>query len=198
MRACKGAVLAILRKAYQSRSSVALVAFGGEQARVVLPPTRSIDLARRRLERLAAGGATPFADGLFRALRLIERARLQDPGVRPVLAIVSDGEANVPLQEGRPAVPELLALATRVAAGRIATALIDVAEEPGRGIEMRHLAVALGASYVHVANLRTRHVLEAVQRTSPHYTERQKSTMPGQGTRPTGDCGPRALTRRDF
>jgi Mg-chelatase subunit ChlD len=163
MRACKGAALAVLRQAYQHRSRVALIGFGGEQARLILPPTRSISRAQRLLERLPAGGATPFGDGLFKAWQLVRRERLRNPGLVPVLIIVSDGEANTPMTEGRAAVPELYALAEAVAKDRLATALIDVVAEAKPGLEMRRLAALLGASYVKVIDLKPRHILHAVR-----------------------------------
>jgi magnesium chelatase subunit D len=162
MKAAKGAVLAILRKAYQNRSEVALVAFGGEQARVVLPPTRSISLAQHQLKRLPTGGATPFADGLFKAWQLIRAQRLKNPGVRPVLVIISDGEANVPMTEGAPALPELFSLAGKIARDRLVSVLIDVVAEMGKAIEMRRLAAELRASYVKVTELKPKHILDVV------------------------------------
>lgn len=166
MKAAKGAVLALLRRAYQSRSEVALVAFGGENATVILPPTRSIHRARVQLERLPMGGATPLADGLLQSWGIIRRERLKNPGVRPVLVVISDGEANVPIRMGVPTLRELFALAAELRGDRIVSALIDVAVEAGRGVEMRRLAATLGASYLKVANLKPRHVIQAVNLTS--------------------------------
>jgi magnesium chelatase subunit ChlD-like protein len=162
MKAAKGAVLALLRKAYQSRSEVALIAFGGEEARVILPPTRSVNLARHTLERLPTGGATPFAHGLFKAWELIRCARLKNPGTRAVLVIISDGEANVPMVEGTPTLAELFALAARVQADKIVSVLIDVVTEQRKAIEMPRLARLLGASYVKVSDLKSQHVMQAV------------------------------------
>lgn len=162
MKAAKGAVLGLLRKAYQSRSEVALIAFGGEEARVILPPTRSVNLARHNLERLPTGGATPFAHGLFKAWELIRCARLKNPCTRSVLVIISDGEANVPILEGTPTLAELFSLAERVRLDRIVSVLIDVVTEQRKTIEMRRLALALGASYVKVSDLKAKHIAEAV------------------------------------
>jgi magnesium chelatase subunit D len=164
MAAAKGAVLALLRDAYVERCRVALVAFRGERAEVLLPPTRSIALARERLRRLPIGGATPFADGLWRAWRLIRRERARSPGLRPLLVVISDGEANVPLQAGRKAREELLALAARMRGEGIPALVID--SRPAAGDEMACLARAFGGEVRHLERLRPRQVVELVREAS--------------------------------
>lgn len=165
MRAAKGAALAILRRAYQTRSSVALIAFGGERAALVLPPTRSINLARTRLERLPTGGATPMADALVQARELILRERRRCQGLRPVLVLVSDGEANVPLVSGRPAVQELHALAVHLRQDRIPGVIIDVLTEGRPGTLLGPLAARMGMTHLRVTDLNARLILQAVRAT---------------------------------
>jgi magnesium chelatase subunit D len=97
MLATKGAILSLLRHAYVRRDKVALVAFSGRNARVVLRPTSSVDLAERRLERLGIGGTTPLTHGLMTGLKLIKTERLRDPHVYPLLVLISDGRGNISL-----------------------------------------------------------------------------------------------------
>ncbi len=97
MLATKGAILSLLRHAYVRRDKVALVAFSGRNARVVLRPTSSVDLAERRLERLGVGGTTPLTHGLMTALKLVKTERLRDPQVYPLLVLISDGRGNISL-----------------------------------------------------------------------------------------------------
>src|SRR2546428_544477 len=97
MQATKGAILSLLRHAYVRRDKVALVAFSGRNARVVLRPTSSVDLAERRLERLSIGGTTPLTHGLMTGLKLIKTERLRDPQVYPLLVLISDGRGNISL-----------------------------------------------------------------------------------------------------
>ena len=162
MKAAKGAALAILRKAYQSRSEVALVAFGGEKAGIVLPPTSSVEVARPALERLPAGGATPFADGLWQGWQIVRSARIKTPSVRPILVIISDGEANVPLVPGAEPFEELGALAEKIAQDHVAALFIDAAVENPARSEMRRIADRMCASYVSIRDLTARCILDAV------------------------------------
>ncbi|HEY0492899.1 MAG TPA: magnesium chelatase subunit D family protein [Candidatus Dormibacteraeota bacterium] len=97
MLATKGAILSLLRHAYVRRDKVCLVAFSGRNARVVLRPTSSVDLAERRLERLNIGGTTPLTHGLVTALKLIKTERLRDPRVYPLIVLISDGRGNISL-----------------------------------------------------------------------------------------------------
>jgi magnesium chelatase subunit D len=97
MLATKGAILSLLRHAYVRRDKVALVAFSGRNARIVLRPTSSVDLAERRLERLNIGGTTPLTHGLMTGLKLIKTERLRDPHVYPLLVLISDGRGNISL-----------------------------------------------------------------------------------------------------
>ena len=95
MKAAKGAALAMLAQACLNRHRVAMVAFRDKSAQVVLHPTASLSLARKRLNALPAGGATPFAHGLIKAWRMIQTERLKDPSVQPLMVVISDGDANV-------------------------------------------------------------------------------------------------------
>ncbi|MDM7995127.1 MAG: VWA domain-containing protein [Acidobacteriota bacterium] len=161
MKAAKGAVLAILRKAHQSKSRVALVAFGGPSATLILPPTSSVALAESALRQLPAGGATPFADSLIQAWRLIRSERLKDPGIRPVLVIISDGEANVPLVAGAEPQEELEALACKIAHARIPAIFIDVAAPGKRGAAMQRIAAKMQASCISMNQLSPSSILKA-------------------------------------
>jgi magnesium chelatase subunit D len=88
----KAAVLGLLTDAYQRRDRVAVVAFRGQAAEVVLRPTGSVEVARRRLAELPIGGTTPLADAIHTAWRVAESGRHDE--LEPVVVLVTDGRAT--------------------------------------------------------------------------------------------------------
>ena len=130
MLATKGAILSLLRHAYVRRDKVALVAFSGRNARVVLRPTSSVDLAERRLERLNIGGTTPLTHGLMTALKLIKTERLRDPHVYPLLVLISDGRGNISLFGEEPLL-EAQRTAGQIKQERIRAMVIDSTRDFG-------------------------------------------------------------------
>ena len=158
IKAAKGAALAILAKAYQKRHRVGMVTFREESAEVILQPTSSLTLARQSLKALPTGGATPFADGLMKGWRVIKTERLKDPGVRPLLVILSDGEANVPYDSRRrlsEVMDELFMLAGRIGRDNISSIAIDTGPLRKRTDTMRSLSEALHGAYYHISQLKT-------------------------------------------
>lgn len=147
LAAAKGAVFLLLSSAYVRRDRVALIAFQGERAQVILPPTASIHLARQKLSYLTPGGATPLADGLLASWKLIRTERIKNPKRRIVLVILSDGEGNVPLIPGADQQKELNALAELIRKESIHVVLVDTSPE-GKTLEHpARLAATLGAEF---------------------------------------------------
>ena len=145
MAAVSGAVLSLLRDAYQRRDKVGLLTFRGTGAEVVLPPTSSVPAAQARLSALRTGGRTPLADGLLRARRLLAAERLRDPRRRALLVVLTDGRATVATRPGNDPVQDACRAAGLLAADGIATVVVDCEAGPVRlGLAAR-VAAAAGA-----------------------------------------------------
>lgn len=165
MKAAKGAALAILTQARLKRHRVGMVAFRDKSAQVVLHPTDSLSLARRRLNMLPTGGATPFAHGLVKAWRMITTERLKDPAIRPLMVVISDGEANIALDEGShnfSVMDELLLISEKIGGDRIASVVIDTRPRRGRSEDMVRIARALNGAYHHIDGLKAGNVVALV------------------------------------
>jgi len=95
MSATKGAIVSLLTDAYQRRDRVGLIVFQKNDASVVLPPTSSVQLARRALADIPVGGKTPLSAGMTVAHRVIQQQRHLHPDVIPLMIVLTDGAGNV-------------------------------------------------------------------------------------------------------
>jgi len=143
----KGAVELLLADCYVRRDRVAVIAFRGAQAQLLLTPTRSLVHARRSLAGLPGGGGTPLASGLA-AARELAATILRDGGT-PLLVLLTDGSANVALDGagGRErAFSDALATARAWAGLGASSLVIDTA--PRAHEQARALARAMEARYI--------------------------------------------------
>ena len=102
MAATKGAIMSLLTDAYQRRDRVGLIVFQKDQARLVLPPTSSIDLAQRALKDIPVGGKTPLSAGLSVSHLVLTREMRLHPETAPLMIVLTDGAGNVSLGGGAP------------------------------------------------------------------------------------------------
>jgi magnesium chelatase subunit D len=95
MQATKGAVMSLLTDAYQRRDRVGLVVFQKNAARLILPPTNSVERAQRALTDIPVGGKTPLSAGLQLSHEVIARELRQHPDLVPLMVLLTDGAGNV-------------------------------------------------------------------------------------------------------
>lgn len=140
----KGAIEQLLARCYVRRDEVALIAFRGTGAELLLPPTRSLTAAKRKLAGLPGGGPTPLAAGLKAGLDLA--LSVERRGSSPVLVLLTDGSGNVALDgtaDRRLAAEQLERLAISCRTRDVKTICIDIARRPRESVT--NLARLLGA-----------------------------------------------------
>ncbi|NJL05610.1 MAG: VWA domain-containing protein, partial [Chloroflexaceae bacterium] len=170
MRQAKGAINALLQQAYVHRDQVALIAFRGEQAEVLLPPSQSVELAKRALDVLPTGGGTPLASALLAAWQIAQHARSR--GIQQTsLVLITDGRPNMPLQpqpdQSRDerlahAREEVQRLAGRLRNEGLTAVVIDTQRNFLSRGEARQLAEWLGGRYVYLPQGNSREIVREV------------------------------------
>ncbi|WP_342069468.1 magnesium chelatase subunit D [Yoonia algicola] len=143
----KGAVEILLAQAYARRDHVALVAFRGTEAELLLPPTRSLVQTKRRLAALPGGGGTPLAAGMVTAFEQAIQATRR--GMTPTIAILTDGRANIALDgsaDRKQAALDAQQIARVLRAHGTDAIVIDTGNRPEPAL--RNLAQTLDAAYL--------------------------------------------------
>jgi magnesium chelatase subunit D len=184
MVATKGAVLSLLRDAYVKRDRVGLISFRDSVAEVVVPPTGSASLAAMQLSWLSSGGTTPLSIGLFAAVKTLETEQVRDPARKPLLALITDGRANVAYFGGEP-LDEAVRIGKMIRRMRVAALVIDTdrimmgpaalraameaTERKSRskgifsGGPAKTVADAMGARYLSLADMNRSSILAAIR-----------------------------------
>lgn len=163
MEATKGAIFSLLVDAYQRRDQVGLVVFQRDKARLVLPPTNSVELAQKALQDLPVGGKTPLSSGLHVAWQVIENARRRDGEIRPLMILLTDGAGNVSMT-GMPAQEEANRIAEMFDAASLRTIVVNMEHAAfDRGLAQK-LADALGGPCYNLPELRADTLLSTVKR----------------------------------
>jgi len=143
----KGAVELLLADCYVRRDSVAVLAFRGQTAELILPPTRSLARAKRSLAGLPGGGGTPLAHAIEASMLLAEQLRKK--GETPIVVLLTDGKGNI-ARDGRPgraqAATDALAAAAEMRLKGFSTLLVDTSPQAQEAAQ--NLAQVMGAQYL--------------------------------------------------
>jgi len=166
MVASKGAVLSMLMDAYQKRDKVGLIAFKGNSAELLLPPTSSIELAQKYLQEMPTGGKTPLSRGLVKGYEVIRAELRRDPDTCPFMVLISDGRANVSMN-GEPPLQEITAVASMLREEGIQSAVIDTESSMIRFGLAQQISTALGATYFTLEDLKADSIVDAVRASAP-------------------------------
>jgi magnesium chelatase subunit D len=162
----KGAVELLLADCYVRRDRVAVLAFRGTQAQLLLPPTRSLTRAKRALAALPGGGGTPLAAALEATQALTHQ--ISRSGDTPLVVLLTDGRANV-ARDGSPgrsqASEDALAAARTLATQALTCLLIDTS--PQAQDAARNLAQAMRAHYLPLPHADAQKLSNAVRLARP-------------------------------
>ncbi|WP_010268428.1 VWA domain-containing protein [Paenibacillus senegalensis] len=163
MRAVKGAVLSLLKDAYQKRDRVGFITFRGSRADVLLEMTRSVEKAEQKLRLIPTGGKTPLSAGLAKAFENVQADSYSKQKPIPVLVIVTDGRANASLVPESDPWEESRRIAHMIASLGIQSLVIDTEQGFVRLGYARKLADELQAQYVRLEQLEAGEIKRAVR-----------------------------------
>jgi magnesium chelatase subunit D len=163
MREAKGAVHALLEQAYVNRDRVALISFRGQTAELLMPPTGSVELLRRAVDRIPTGGATPIASALVQAMTIADQAQRRGFG-NCVLVMLTDGKANCGLAADRAGVDaELKLLANGARNAGLTSLLIDTQRSFLDHSAGERLAGWLGGRYLYLPGAGSKDIAAAAR-----------------------------------
>lgn len=161
----KGAIMSLLKDAYVKRDKICLVAFRGEEAQVLLPPTRSVERGYKLLENMEIGGKTPLNAGLTKGIQVIKSELKKAPDLMPMMIVITDGKGNVSLENDKKPKAELLEIGEKIREFKqINTMVIDI-EKQGimRFGIAKELAVMMNSEYRAMDELNSDRILNMVE-----------------------------------
>jgi magnesium chelatase subunit D len=157
----KGALIRLLGEAYLHRDKVALISFRGEGAKLLLAPTRSVELAKQLVDTMPAGGGTPISAGVLKAVELARLSRLH--GLQEsVLILFTDGRANVRLDQERGIDDELRRIGALLREEDLASVIVDTKAKFLSSGEGSELAQLLGSRYLYLPRADSRALLSTI------------------------------------
>lgn len=156
MMAVKGAVMSLLLEAYQKRDWVGLIAFRGQGAKILVPPTNSVDIAERQLRHLPTGGRTPLSAGLAMADQVLGQYTKRNAALKPLLVLITDGRVN--------AGPSLKSVCLSLVQHQVSSLVLDSESGLVRLGVTQQIAIWLKAKYVALDDLQPEQIVGQVKR----------------------------------
>ena len=166
MTETKGAILSLLKDAYVKRDKVCLIAFRGNDAQVLLPPTRSVDRGVRLLETMAVGGRTPLNHGIAKGMQVIQSELKKNPGILPYMIMITDGKGNVSIDQSIKPKQELMEISEKIRAfPYINTMVLDIERKGAMSFGIaKEMALRMGSSYQKIETLNQGAIISAIER----------------------------------
>jgi Mg-chelatase subunit ChlD len=161
MEATKGAILSLLTDAYQRRDRVGLIVFNKNEARLVLAPTNSVQLAKKALANITVGGKTPLSAGLLMTFTVVQQEAMTHPDVIPLMILLTDGAGNVSMTD-LPPQEEAARMAERIRELGVRSVVINMEHSAFDQGLARALADKLGGPCQTLADLRAETLYKTV------------------------------------
>lgn len=164
MTETKGAILSLLKDAYVKRDKISLVSFNGDQARVILPPTNSVERGYELLREIETGGKTPLNLGIDKGLRVIQSELRRKPDIMPMMIVITDGRGNVSEDASKKPLDEMLEKCEKIREiKQINSMVIDIEKSGIMNFGFaKLLADGLNAKYFKLEQLKSNEIVNIV------------------------------------
>ena len=84
--------------AWRKKDKICLIGFAGGDAKLIIEPTTNINTIKGKFSKIKIGGGSPLASALLKAQRIIHIEKIKDPAVIPIVLVITEGLANIPLK----------------------------------------------------------------------------------------------------
>lgn len=140
-------VRSVLQAAYERRDQVSLVTASGNRAAILVNFTTDVEHASMRLRSIKFGGLSPLASGIVTGYEYLSK-KVGDRGAAiPILVILTDGTANVPMYPGGHIRRELDRLLMHLSKGKALILIVDTSVEGSHAV--REFALKCAGRYYH-------------------------------------------------
>jgi Mg-chelatase subunit ChlD len=102
LKQMKQVILSLHDDAYQNRDKVGLIVFQGYESIVLQYPTVNLPAVVEKLSCIQSDSWTPLASGLQKGLEVLKTEVKRNRDIIPVLVVLTDGGANVPISQNAP------------------------------------------------------------------------------------------------